>query len=72
MVNHTGKQQPVPFAGKEATQAARLFNLTSRRRGSLTDCMIAAVAIGNAAALATSNPRDFRGFEAAGLRLFGF
>jgi len=62
-------REPDPFLGEDATTTARLFNLTGRRRGTLADCMIAAVAIRAGAALATSNRADFGRFEAAGLRL---
>jgi predicted nucleic acid-binding protein len=31
------------------------------------DCMVAATAIGNGAALATTNPSDFKRFEQRGL-----
>ena len=59
----------VPFAGPDAALAARLFNQSGRRRGSLTDCMIAAVALGADAALATANPGDFAPLSDAGLSL---
>ena len=55
--------EPLPFAGEDAASAAVLFNQTGRRRGSLIDCMIAAVAIAADASLATSNPSDFQRFR---------
>ena len=60
---------PAPFTADGAHRASRLFNLGGRRRGSFVDCMIAAVAIGADASLATSNPSDFARFQPAGLRL---
>jgi predicted nucleic acid-binding protein len=62
-------QDPIPFTGQDAVAASRLFNLSGRRRGSLTDCMIATVALGARAMMATSNPRDFRRFESMGLKI---
>ena len=62
-------QDPVPFVAEDARGAARLFNLGGRRRGSLVDCMIAAVALRLAACLATANPGDFRRLEPAGLKV---
>lgn len=61
--------EPVPFGATEAVLAARLFNETGRKRGTLVDCMIAATAIHAGAALATSNVPDFRRLEPLGLRL---
>ena|SRR5258706_10836732 len=58
-----------PFTDKDAALAARLFNLSGRRRGTLIDSMIAAVALGAHASLATTNPNDFRRLEAAGLQI---
>jgi predicted nucleic acid-binding protein len=57
----------VPFVEEDAVMAARLFNESGRRRGSFTDCMIAAAAMQPGVSLATANPSDFRRFEAAGL-----
>ncbi len=61
--------EPEPFIPDDSAATARLFNLGGRRRGSFTDCMIAAVAMRAGAALATSNRTDFVRFEPAGLRL---
>ena len=58
-----------PFGEGEAVLAAQLFNVSGQRRGSLADCMVAAAAIRAGVALATDNPKDFRRFEPAGLRL---
>jgi predicted nucleic acid-binding protein len=58
-----------PFFPQDAELAARFFNLSGRRRGSLIDCMIAATAVRLRAHLATSNRADFRKLEVFGLRL---
>lgn len=60
-----------PLGIEEAAAGAELFNRTGRRRGSFPDCLIAATAIMDGGALATSNPRDFRRFAEAGLDLVG-
>lgn len=59
----------VPFDAEDAVRTAELFNALGRRRGSLLDCMITAVALGSEAPLATANPSDFRPFEGQGLRV---
>jgi predicted nucleic acid-binding protein len=61
--------EPIPFTSVEAEQAARLFNETGRRRGSLMDCMIAATATEAGSTLATSNPGDFSRFAKLGLEI---
>lgn len=57
------------FSEDMAVIAARLFDGSGRRRGTMVDCMIAATALAEQAAVATSNPDDFSRFEQFGLRL---
>lgn len=61
--------EPVPFDGIDATLAAQLFTTSGRRRGSMIDCMIAAIAMRESAALATRNVTDFQRFADFGLQL---
>ena len=57
------------FTAEHAAIAARLFNNSGRRRGSLIDCMIAAAALADGAPIATANAPDFRRFEDSGLKM---
>jgi predicted nucleic acid-binding protein len=59
----------IPFGPSEAEMASRIFNQTSRRRGTEIDCFIAATAICARAPLATQNRKDFLPFVKCGLRL---
>ena len=59
--------EPIPLTGHDAEIAARLFNVSGRRRKLFRDCLIAAVAMSSNAAVATSNLADFRRFEIEGL-----
>ncbi len=59
--------QQSAFTPDHASIAARLFNESGRRRGSLLDCMIAAAALAEGAPIATMNVADFRRFEDSGL-----
>ena len=60
---------PEPVTEADAVKAAELFNTAGRRRGSLADCLIAAVALRSGAAVATENRADFAPFAAAGVRV---
>lgn len=59
--------EPIPVTGTDAEVAARLFNVSGRRRRSLGDCLIAAVAMSSNAAIATQDVAHFRRFEIEGL-----
>ncbi len=58
-----------PFRDEEARVAAELYHRSGRHRGSLVDCMIAAIALTGDAPLATANTDEFRRFVAWGLVL---
>ena len=62
-------ERQCPFTAEMANMAAMLFNGAGRRRGSMVDCMIAAAALAEGAAVATSNPGDFNRFASFGLSL---
>ena len=57
------------FTPEQAVMAARFFNESGRRRGSLVDCMIAVATLADGASLATANVADFRRFAPSGLEL---
>jgi predicted nucleic acid-binding protein len=59
----------VAFLEADSILAARLFNDSGRRRGTLIDCMIAATALRAREPLATANAVDFRRFAAFGLAI---
>ncbi len=59
----------VVFGESEAEEAARLFNVTGRRRHLRVDAMIAGTATVARARLATNNRTDFSSFVPHGLRL---
>ena len=61
--------QRLDFTAEHAALAARLFNESGRRRGSLIDCMIASTALAAAASLATANDADFLRFKDSGLTM---
>ena len=58
-----------PITAADAVRSANLFNASGRRRGTLADCLIAAVALRVGASLATENHSDFTAFSGDGLQL---
>jgi len=60
---------PEPYLPTDATLAARLFNRAGRRRGTLMDCMIAAVALRCQAPLATLDTAHFAPLSSQGLTI---
>ena len=62
----------IDFTKPMAETASVLFNATGRRRGSHSDCMIAACAIFSDTPLSTFNLKDFERFVPHGLRLHKF
>lgn len=61
--------EPSALTAAHAELAAALFNGGGRRRGTLADCLIAAVAMDGDAQLATTNPKDFALLAKAGLKI---
>ena len=59
----------LPITADDAAHAARLFNATGRRNRSLSDCIIAAIAIRSEAEIATNDVAHFRRFVEFGLRI---
>ena len=61
----------LPFEREDAALAARLFNITGRKRGLRFDCMVAASALRRGESLMTLNRDDFELLVHAGLQLAG-
>jgi predicted nucleic acid-binding protein len=58
-----------PFTEAQAEFASRLFHMTGRKRGSHSDCMIAAAAFCNQQPVATRNICDFERFIPYGVKV---
>ena len=58
-----------PFTEDQAEFASRLFHKTGRKRGSHSDCMIAAAAFCARQSIATRNIKDFERFVPYGVTL---
>lgn len=63
------ERQVSDFTWQQAEQASRLFHYTGRKRGSHSDCMIAASALVLGVSVATRNIKDFERFVPYGLKL---
>lgn len=63
------EERILPFERDDASLAARLFNVTGRKRGLRFDCMVAASALRRGESLLTLNRDDFELFVRAGLLL---
>jgi predicted nucleic acid-binding protein len=72
LIEHILGDNIIDFTQPMAEAASFLFNKTGGRRGSHSDCMIAATAIVSDAPLCTRNTRDFERFVPFGLRLHTF
>lgn len=57
------------FTKDDAESAARLYNESGQRRGSLADCMIAAAALNDGASVATANEKDLRPLRDLGVTI---
>jgi predicted nucleic acid-binding protein len=65
------QERILPYTTDQATESAKLFNATGRKRHLRVDAMIAAAAIISNAELATGNTDHFADFRKFGLKLAG-
>lgn len=63
------EKRVILFDRSQAEMASFLFNETGRRRGSHSDCMIAASAIHHDTPIVTRNTADFQRFTQHGLKV---